>query len=287
MTPGAAATHTAGAWLGRERNTMLKPEQVAHFDTFGFLPLRQLLSRAEVATMKRESIEIFDEMRDGRPFDGNKRQPVQPFFERRPFLSSLVEDDRIYGIGESLLGPDFFLIGTEGNLHVGDTQWHGADLGSDYMGSPHRLQSVKISFYVDTLDNENGCLRIIPGSHRRPFSEHLQALKAQHDDPSVMPFGVPGEEMPSVALESQPGDVLVFTENVFHGAFGGEPGRHQHAVNFMAPPVTEQQVAWLRRLYEGWTYALHPAEPFVNSDRPKIRRLVSRLVEMGFETYKL
>lgn len=52
---------------------MLTPEQVAHFDTFGFLPLQQLLSRAEVATIKRDSIEIFDEMRVGRPFDGKKR----------------------------------------------------------------------------------------------------------------------------------------------------------------------------------------------------------------------
>ena len=264
---------------------MLTPEQVAHFYAFGFLPLRQLLTSDEVAAMKRESIEIFDEMREGRPVDGVKRQPVQPFFERRPFLSSLVEDDRIYGIGESLLGPDFFLIGTEGNLHVGDTQWHGMDLESAYSDSPHRLQSVKVAFYMDALDKETGCLRIIPGSHRHPFADRLQPL--QHDDPGTMPFGVSGPEMPSVVLESQPGDILVFTENVFHGAFGGEDGRHQHAVSFMAAPVTEEQTAWLRRVYEGWNYALHPAEPFVNSDRPRIRRLVSRLVEMGFETYKL
>ena len=86
---------------------MLTAQQKAHFETFGFLMLRQLQSQDEIAIMKRESVEIFDEARNGRAFDGKRRQPVQPFFERRPFLSSLVEDDRIYGIGESLLGPDF------------------------------------------------------------------------------------------------------------------------------------------------------------------------------------
>ena len=262
---------------------MLTRGQIGHFSTFGFLFLRQLLSPDEIAIMKRESVEILDEARNGKAFDGKQRQPVQPFSEWRPFLSSLVDDDRIYGIGESLLGPDFFLIGTEGNLHVGDTQWHGVDLDGDYGGSPHVIEAVKIAFYVDPLDKETGCLRVIPGSQRRPFSDHLQVLKGSH---SELPFGVSGTEMPSVALECQPGDVIVFTESVFHGAFGGESGRHQHAISFMAPPVTEEQEAWLRRLYDGLEFALHPAETFVNSDRPRIRRLVSRLVDMGFETSK-
>ena len=263
---------------------MLTTEQIAHFETFGFLILRQLLSRDEIAIMKRESVEIFDEVRDGMAFDGKQREPVQPFFERRPFLSKLVEDDRIYGIGESLLGPDFFLIGTEGNLHVGDTQWHGVDLDSDYGGSPHVLQSVKIAFYIDPLDKDTGCLRVIPGSHRRPFSECLQVLKNHINE---TPFGVSGAEMPGVALECQPGDVIVFPESVFHAAFGGEPGRHQHAISFFEPPVTEEQEAWLQRRYEGWKYALHPAETFVNSNSHRIRSLVSRMVDMGFETSKV
>ena len=178
---------------------MLTTEQIAHFETFGFLILRQLLSRDEIAIMKRESVEIFDEVRDGMAFDGKQREPVQPFFERRPFLSKLVENDRIYGIGESLLGPDFFLIGTEGNLHVGDTQWHGVDLDSDYGGSPHVLQSVKIAFYLDPLDKNTGCLRVIPGSHRRPFSECLQVLKNHINE---TPFGVSGAEMPGVTGEA-------------------------------------------------------------------------------------
>ena len=267
---------------GQEK-TILTRGQINHFYTFGFLFLPQLLSKDEIAIMKRESTEVFDEARNERPFDGKQRQAVQPFFEWKPFLSSLVEDDRIYGIGESLLGPDFFLIGTEGNLHVGDTQWHGAGLDDDYGGSPHQLQAVKIGFYLDPLNKETGCLRVIPGSHHRPFSEQLQVLNAQQ---SEMPFGVSDAEMPSVALECQPGDVIVFQESLFHGAFGGGTGRHQHAISFFAAPVTEEQEAWLRRLYERWEYALHPAKTFVNSDRPRIRRLVSRLVDMGFETFE-
>ena len=49
---------------------MLTPEQIDHFETFGFLVLRQLFTPEEAAIMKREAIEIFDEVRGGKPFTG-------------------------------------------------------------------------------------------------------------------------------------------------------------------------------------------------------------------------
>ena len=139
---------------------MLTPEQVAHFETFGFLVLRQLFTPEEAAIMKRESIEIFDEVRGSKPFTGTQWEQVQPFFERRPFMSKLADDDRIYNIGVDLLGPDFFLSTTEGSMHVGDTPWHG--------GPPpeNAVRHVKIAFYLDPLTRETGCLRFIPGHPR-------------------------------------------------------------------------------------------------------------------------
>ena len=87
-------------------------------------------------------------------------------------------------------------------------------------------------------------------------------------------------------METQPGDVVVFTEHMLHAAFGGKSGRHQHAVSFFAYPQTPEQMTHLRNLYAKCRFALHPAESYINSDRPRIRRLVSLLVEQGFETSK-
>jgi len=265
---------------------MLSNEQIAHFEAFGFLLLPQLLTPEEVDAMKRESNEIFDEVRGSVGFDGQKRDAVEPFFERRPFLTGLLDDDRIYSIPESLLGPDFFLFATEGNLHVGDTQWHGIQL-TNSPPDKLKLKAIKVAFYIDPLNRDSGSLRIIPGSHRRPFADRLQVLWQQYEDTSIQPLGVSGADMPAVALESQPGDIVVFTENVFHGAFGGAPGRHQHALSFGERPKTEAQLDYLRKLYEGWTYTLRPSETFINSDRPRVRRMVSLLVELGFEPLKV
>ena len=257
---------------------MLTPGQIAHFETFGFLLLRQLFTPDEAAIMKREAIEIFDEVRASKPFTGEKWEQVQPFFERRPFSAMLADDDRVYNIGVDLLGPDFFLNTTEGSLHVGDTAWHG--------GPPpeNAVRHVKIAFYLDPLTRETGCLRLIPGSHHPRTPYPFEMLRDSKDaGPDFRPFGMLPSELPSVALECEPGDVVAFKENTLHASFGGAPGRHQHAINFVENPKTDEQMANIKAIAEKRTYSFRPARSYMNSDRPRIRRMVSRLVEWGRE----
>ena len=42
--------------------------------------------------IREESEDIMRELRGGKDFDGKTRQAIQPFFERRPFLHSLLGD---------------------------------------------------------------------------------------------------------------------------------------------------------------------------------------------------
>ena len=66
--------------------------------------------------------------------------------------------------------------------------------------------------YFDSLKKDTGCLRVIPGSHRRPFGERVWPLYHEADQPQTMLFGVADEDVPCVALETEPGDAIVFTE---------------------------------------------------------------------------
>ena len=257
---------------------MLTEGQKQFFDTFGFLTLRKVFTPVEMATIKQESDEIFGEDLGTKLDTG--RVALQPFFERRPFMSTLVADDRIYSIGESLLGPDFFLIGTEGNLHSGDTYWHGGGLWAE------TVKAVKIAFYPETLTAATGSLRVVPGSHRRGSPDPLELLRHGNQNPPPLPFGVRQSEIPCVALELEPGDLGVFTEEILHAAFGGREGRHQHAINFMESPKTDSKVADVWKLYNDANYSLRPSESYVNSDTPRIRRLVAKNLEMGFDIIK-
>ena len=260
---------------------MLTPGQIAHFETFGFVILRQVFDADEVAIIQQEVDEIFaDDMNGGLVNDGGHF--VQPFFERKPYLSSLLADDRIYEIGVDLVGPDFILVQTEGRSRAGDTAWHG---GGKEDGQYPR--TVKINLYTGELTKDTGALRFVPGSHKASAPDLYEALRGNNNDPDFRPFGMKPPEIPCYAAESQPGDLVLFTENTLHSSFGGRPGRQQNAINFMENPKTDEHVAWIKGLYESWKFGLRPAESYVESDNPRLRGMVSRLVEWGFETSKV
>ena len=52
---------------------MITAEQVVHYQTFGFLALRQAFKRDEMVAIGRTFDELLDQERQGRPFAGAKR----------------------------------------------------------------------------------------------------------------------------------------------------------------------------------------------------------------------
>ena len=255
---------------------MLTRAQKNHFDTFGFLVLRRVFSATEINEIRQESEALLAANRKGKPFFGERRQAMIPFFEHSPKLCKYIEDDRIWELGEDLLGPEFHLNATEGNLHVGDTQWHGGG------PEPDMLPSIKIAFYLESNFRDTGAVRLIPGSNNPEFRQHLQILNPQNENPLLTPMGVSGKTLPCYAAETDPGDLVIFPESTWHAAFGGGPGRSQHAINFTKNPHTIEERTYLKNTYENWLYSLHPASKLVGSERPRLRKLVAPLVEMGF-----
>lgn len=292
---------------------MLSEGQRAHFDAFGFLALRGLFSQTEIDAIGEEADSILDEDRDGKPFAGDKRHAVLAFAERRPLLSSLVEDDRIYLPIEDLLGPGFMWIGSDGNLYVGDTAWH-----SDSRSDPreHGYTRIKVGLYLDTVTRETGCLRVIPGSHNLPLHDALEPMRhlrqeQQADDArktksepmvtdardgdqlSATAFGVPSSELPGFAIESEPGDAVFFNQRLWHSSFGGRAGRRMFTLNYGQKPTTDDHISVVKMVYEGslkaaqrmqhtWTDQLY-TDSFLNSDRPRIRSMMATPVELGLK----
>lgn len=142
---------------------------------------------------------------------------------------------------------------------------------------------MKIAFYMEPLTKEDGCLRVIPGSHRKASPDTLDSIRHRTEDSDFRPFGLSPSMVPSVALVSHPGDLLVFTENILHASFGGGPRRHQHAINFMENPDTERKLEGVMTLYNNANFSLRPSASYVNSYSPRVRRLVSKNLELGFD----
>ena len=264
---------------------MLTAEQKSHFETFGFLALRGYFSPDEMGAFSCAFDELLAEDRQGQPFPGEKRQAVFGFIEKRPLLRRLAEDDRIYEPIQQLLGPGFVWIGSAGNLYVGDTGWHPDCQDLDY-------GKIKVIFYLDPVRKDTGCLRVIPGSHRLPLHEDVRPLTLQRSDPSVVPFACSLRDVPCFPLESQPGDVVFFNQNLWHSSFGGRTGRRMFTLNFAAKPMTDAHIAYLQCLYQGNLQNIERMqftqtgrfyeEAFLNSDHPRIRGMTAKLMELGF-----
>ena len=282
---------------------MLTKEQIAHFETVGFLAMRQLFSSEEMATISTEFEEILNEDRQGRPFAGENRQAVFAFVEKGPIVAGLADDDRIYDPVEQLLGPEFIWGGSDGNLYVGDTAWH-----SDSKPDPveYLYTRIKVALYLDPVTSHTGCLRVIPGSHRPPLHEDLEPLrllrrmqpgyagKTVPDDAGPgcdMPFGVESADLPGFSLESQPGDVVFFNQRLWHSSFGGRTGRRMFTLNYGQDPVSEAQVELVKAVYQSSVEAMKKLQStptdrihddrFLDSDRPRIRRMMAKVKQMG------
>ena len=221
----------------------LTDAQMKFFETFGYLGLPGLM--ADRVDEIIAEFEALWESRGGghhnRPHEGTARSCIAQFIDHRERLSSLLDDPRIRGIATSLLGDDFNYMGSDGNYYVGDTGWH-----SD--GWHTEIRHVKIAFYLDPLTRDTGCLRVIPGSHL-PGDRYADALQAQAGR-SQERWAIPGPEVPAVALETQPGDIVCFNHNTKHASFGGSQRRRMFTMN-LCQRYPEERLEELRRYMSG------------------------------------
>ena len=237
----------------------LTQEQHNFFDAFGYLAFAGLFAAEEIAWIAAEFEQVLDTFGAGDQHDGSRRTMIVPTIDHSERLCTLLDDARILGIAGDLLGDDFNYASGEGNYYSGDTGWHPD-------GNYPELFAIKVAFYLDPVDQDSGCLRVIAGSHRNPFHDKLWSLHLdipdraraldhvaprllemwERDtggsdggerlltDPRVNHLGLAPENVPSVALESQPGDAVFFSHQLWHAAFGGRAGRRMFTLNYMA-----------------------------------------------------
>jgi hypothetical protein len=205
-------------------NFRLSQQQLAQFNTFGFLSFPGLLNDRIGRII--EEFEVLWALQNGghhgQAHDGKRRSCIAPCIDRSVYLSTMLDDPRLEGIAASILGDDFNYMGSDGNLYAGDTGWH-----SD--GWHKNLIHIKLAFYLDPVGRDTGCLRVIPGSHKigDTFAEALQ--RDIYDVEKN--WGIHGRDVPCVALETKPGDVVLFNHNTKHSAFGGSARRRMFTMN--------------------------------------------------------
>jgi hypothetical protein len=221
----------------------LTEAQIRHFKTFGYLGVPKVFPQDDVQWIIEE-FETAIRRNGGVNHNGGKRTAFGAPAEQTPKLLSLLTDPRVTGILGSLIGDDYNYCSGDGNYYSGDTGWHPD-------GDWNRLFAVKLAFYLDPVSKDTGCLRVIPGSHD---PNHLlrKNYKNWHTpfDPnkSMELYGIHPRDYPgNVALETTPGDLVIFNHDTWHAAFGGSNRRRMFTMNCTIRAKTDEEMELLRK----------------------------------------
>jgi hypothetical protein len=212
---------------------MLTSTDVRHFRTFGFVVLRHALSpgalEEEMDRVTRDGEASFHADVGGGEVKG-RYAPMMT--AQTPLSLSLL--DRFQIPAALLLDGPVLPVRAKGVRYLGGTPWH--------TDSRHAVASVGFAAYLESLDAENGGLRVLPGSHLPDFGEAALAYLTSPGANTAVSM------LPGYTIATEPGDVIAFDEHLLHASTGGH-SRRQWRVDYVCDPVGSKGEARVRSYF--------------------------------------
>jgi ectoine hydroxylase-related dioxygenase (phytanoyl-CoA dioxygenase family) len=153
-----------------------------------------------------------------------------------PFWLQLVSDPRLLDLVEPIIGPNIALFASHYICKPGGdgrpVLWHQD--GSYWPLEP--MEVVTAWLAVDASDCENGCMRVLPGTHRGPMLQHRR-----HDREAVLHTAIPAEELDESAaidVELPAGGVSLHHPMLIHGSRANTSGRRRCGLTIRYIPTT-------------------------------------------------
>lgn len=198
------------------------------YDRDGFVIVRQFLSSDELAELRRELDRYIREVVPTLPESA-------AFFQDRTRPETLKQMQHMQGdvfFREYTKHPKWMalaelLVGEAANCET--PEWFNKPPGVEHPTPPHQdnyyfnlkpSNVVTIWLALDVVDDENGCLRYVAGSHQSGFRPHARSNVLGFSQ-GITDFG-PGDEAAEVKIHLQPGDAVAHHGMTIHRA---EPNR--------------------------------------------------------------
>lgn len=131
------------------------------------------------------------------------------------FWYRLVSDPALLDLAERLLGPDLAVFATH---YICKEPQTGRKVLWHQDGAFWPLEPLAaVTFWVALTDSrrDNGCLRVVPGSHQMDL---LEMVDAGEDAVLASEIPVEVDETDAIDLELEPGDVSIHHPHIFHAS---------------------------------------------------------------------
>jgi phytanoyl-CoA hydroxylase len=211
---------------------------VDHYRAFGFAALRQVLDRPQIDEVNTEAVRVCQEL-TGTTFRGSdvgNGQAVTPeqassdvhcvHFPHKAsqLMTAMLAHPRLLEALTPVIGPNvkamqsMYFIKSEGKP---GQAWH-----QDEHFIPTRDRSLTAAWIaLDDATIENGCLWVLPGSHRRGVLYPDREIDDVRFDCNTEAYGYPYAEDDAVAVELPAGAALFFNGYLLHRSLP-HTGRH-------------------------------------------------------------
>ena len=160
-----------------------------------------------------------------------------PLMRDDAFWVRLVTDSRLLDIAELFVGPNIACFTShyicKPALDGHPVLWHQD--GSYWDIQP--MRAVALWLAVDRSEPENGCLRMLPGTHREP----LLPLKQNSETPNMLASSVNLERhfgVTPIDVVLDPGDVSVHHPHIIHGSEPNQSRRRRCGLDIGYMPTS-------------------------------------------------
>ena len=214
----------------------LTQAQCDHYHEHGYVAPISIFSEAEIAEILARLEAAEAEWKED--INGPGRNNAHYVL---PVLDEITHDSRILDAVEDLIGPDILVAGTTLFIKEPETSgfvsWHQ---DARYIGlEPHDWVTGWLA--VNDVDEENGCMQMIPGSHKAPLVDHVDTFG--EDNLLTRGQTVPNvDESAAVPLIMKAGEFSLHHPRVVHGSGPNVSGRRRigFAIQSYIAPNVEQ-----------------------------------------------
>lgn len=211
-----------------------------------------------------------------------------------PWVDALTRETGILDAVEQVLGPDLLAWNTSWFVKMpGDKTFISWHQDGAYWGlSPMEVATAWVA--LGPVTTENGCMRVIAGSHTKPHLPQRDTWAADNALSRGQEIAVAVDESDAVDLVLQPGQMSLHHLWIVHGSQANlsEQPRIGIAIRYVAPVVCQQgQARPLAMLVRGrdtfghFTLAERPADPQAQAGVGRHAEILQR-VHMALATGK-
>jgi phytanoyl-CoA hydroxylase len=202
----------------------LSRAQLDEYQSRGYLAVRKVFTADEVRELQAvtdefveqsrqvsEHTEVFD-LEPGHSFEEPRLRRLKKPHLRHPAYDRALRNSTLLHVLRQLLGDGIRYLNTKLNLKSPEfgspVEWH-----QDWAFYPHTNDDVlAVGIAIDDMMVKNGCLMVVPGSHRGPVHDHHQ------DGYFVGAVDAEGLAEDAVPIELSAGDVSIHHARLLHGS---------------------------------------------------------------------